>query len=280
MENTEKKYYCLLDSATMHSILTNKVYFSSVKLCKAQVTTISGLVEIIDGSGNATLMLSNGTILQIENTLLSSRSKRKLLSFKDVRDNGYRLETLNDHDKECLCIASYKMGKKNVREKFEATISGLYYVPIKAFESYTTMPWKLVNPDIFGLWHYRLGHPGTTMMRRIVKHTNRHPLKGTKMLISKYYFCESCSQGKFIARPLMEMVGYESPSFVQCIHGDICGPIHPSSRPSRYFMVLIDASCRWSHVCLLSTRNVAFARLLAQIIKLRAHFPNYPIKNG
>ena len=43
-------------------------------------------------------------------------------------------------------------------------------------------------------------------------------------------------------------------------------------------MVLIDASTRWSHVCLLSTRNVAFARLLAQIIKLRAHFSDYPIK--
>ncbi|KAK6153158.1 hypothetical protein DH2020_012797 [Rehmannia glutinosa] len=279
MGNTEKKDYCLLDSATTHSILTNKVYFSSVKLCKAQVTTISGPIEIIDGSGNATLMLLNGAILQIENALLSSRSKRNLLSFKDVRDNGYHLETLNDHDKECLCITSYKMGKKNVHEKFEAIISGLYYIPIKAFESYDTMPWKLVNPDIFGLWHDRLGHPGTTMMCRIVEHTNGHPLKGTKMLISKDYFCESCSQGKLITKTSMEKVGYESPSFLHRIHGDICGPIHPASGPFRYFMVLIDASCRWSHVCLLCTGNVVFARLLVQIIKLRAHFPDYPIKN-
>ena len=44
-------------------------------------------------------------------------------------------------------------------------------------------------------------------------------------------------------------------------------------------MVLIDASTRWSDVCLLSTRNVVFARLLTQIIKLIAHFPNYPIKS-
>ena len=36
-------------------------------------------------------------------------------------------------------------------------------------------------------------------------------------------------------------------------------------------MVLIDASPRWSHVCLLSTR-------LAQIIRLQAHFSDYPIK--
>jgi hypothetical protein len=44
-------------------------------------------------------------------------------------------------------------------------------------------------------------------------------------------------------------------------------------------MVLIDASTRWSHVYLLSTRNVAFARLLAQIIRLRAQFPDYPIQS-
>ena len=43
-------------------------------------------------------------------------------------------------------------------------------------------------------------------------------------------------------------------------------------------MVLIDVSTRWSHVCILSSCNVAFSRLFVQIIKLRAQFPNYPIK--
>ena len=43
-------------------------------------------------------------------------------------------------------------------------------------------------------------------------------------------------------------------------------------------MVLIDASTRWSHVCLLTSRNVAFSRLLAQIIRLITQFPDHPIK--
>ena len=43
-------------------------------------------------------------------------------------------------------------------------------------------------------------------------------------------------------------------------------------------MVLIDVSTRWSHVCLLLTQNVAFDRLLSYMIKLQAHFPDYPIK--
>ena len=43
-------------------------------------------------------------------------------------------------------------------------------------------------------------------------------------------------------------------------------------------MGLIDASSRWSHVYLLSICNIAFSRLLAQIIRLQAHFLYYPIK--
>ena len=82
-----------------------------------------------------------------------------------------------------------------------------------------------------------------------------------------------------VIKPSHSKVDFESPSFLQRIQGDICGPIHPPSGPFRYFMVIVDASSRWSHVCLLSTRNVAFTRLLAQIIRLRAHFPDHPIKS-
>ena len=70
----------------------------------------------------------------------------------------------------------------------------------------------------------------------------------------------------------------ESPRFLERVQGDICGPIDPPSGPFKYFMVLIDASTRWSHVCLMSSRNQTFSKLLAQIIKLRAQFPDYPIK--
>ena len=44
----------------------------------------------------------------------------------------------------------------------------MYCVMIKAVETYSTIFWRLVNPDQFGLWHDRLGHPGASMMRRII----------------------------------------------------------------------------------------------------------------
>ena len=92
------------------------------------------------------------------------------------------------------------------------------------------------------------------------------------------FFCKACSQGKLVVKPSPTKVSIESPIFLQRIQGDICGPIHPPCGPFRYFMVLIDAFARWSHVCLLSTRNHAFSRLLAQIIILQSQFPDYPIK--
>ena len=85
--------------------------------------------------------------------------------------------------------------------------------------------------------------------------------------------------GKLITKPSYDKIRSNPPIFLQRIQGDICGPIQPPCGPFRYFMVLVDASTRWSHVCLLSTRNAAFSKLLAQVIKLRAHHPDYPIKS-
>jgi hypothetical protein len=44
-------------------------------------------------------------------------------------------------------------------------------------------------------------------------------------------------------------------------------------------MVLIDASTQWSHVCLLATRNHAFIKIIAQVIKLKAQYPEHQIQS-
>ena len=108
------------------------------------------------------------------------------------------------------------------------------------------------------------------MMRRIVQNSNGHPLTSKQILVTDGYTCVACFKGKLIIRLSFTKVTFESPAFLERVQGDICGPIHPPSGPFHYFMVLIDAFNRWSHVCLLSSRNIVFARLLAQIIRLRS----------
>ena len=116
------------------------------------------------------------------------------------------------------------------------------------------------------------------MIRRIVENSNRHPLRSKQILTSPSFTCGACSQGKLIIRTSFTKVISESLTFLERIQENIYGLIHPPSGPFHYFMILIDASTRWSYVSLLSTRNIAFARLLTQIIRLRVQFPDHPIK--
>jgi len=116
------------------------------------------------------------------------------------------------------------------------------------------------------------------MMRkkRELKNLYGHPLKSKKKLLQTNKFsCTTCSQRKVDNKTITRKIRNESISFSKRIQGDIYGPIHPSCGSFRYFMILINESIIWSHICLLSTRNQAIAKLLA---KLRVHFPDYSIK--
>ena len=272
-------YVCPVDCATTHTILRDKRYFLSLTLINGNVSTISSNSNLIEGSERANIMLPKWTRFHINDALYSNKFIRNLLSFKDIRRNGYHIETMNDGNKECLYITSIVYDKKLVVKALLAFSTGLYHTTIKPIESYVVVNQKFNDPKTFVLWHDRLGHPGSSMMRRIIENSQEHELKNQKILLSHEYPCVACLQGKLIVRSSHTKVKFESPIFLKRVHGDICGPIHPPRGPFRYFMVLIEASMRWSHVCLLATCNIAFSRLLTQIIKLRAQFPNYPIKS-
>ncbi|KAJ9548209.1 hypothetical protein OSB04_020752 [Centaurea solstitialis] len=269
---------CLVDSGSTHTVLKKKGYFSHLTPQKANISTISGVVNIIEGFGKAHVLLPGETNLKIENALYSPKSQRNLLNFKDIRKNGYHIETMDEGESEYLLITNISSGKKNVLEKLSMYSSGLYYTKISAIETNMVINRKFIDRENFTLWHDRLGHPGSVMMRKIIEQSCGHPLENQKILQTKDMTCVACSKGKLITRPSPAKVGFETLNFLERIQGDICGPIHPPCGPFKYLMVLIDASTKWSHVCLLSSRNLAFARLLAQLIRLRAHFPDYPIK--
>ncbi|KAL0544404.1 hypothetical protein IC582_019519 [Cucumis melo] len=213
--------------------------------------------------------------------------KRKMMLMKLIKFQSFKndvkmvimLKLTIKNNIEYLYITFIVSHEKCILETLSAFSSGLYYTHIRVIETYATMNLKFMNLNMFTVWHDRLSHPGSIMMRIIIENSYGHPLKNQKILQSNELSCIACSQGKLIIRPSPTKVGVELPTFLERIHGDICGPINPPSGPFRYFMVLIDASSRWSHVCLLLSQNLAFARLLAQIIKLRAQFPDYTIKN-
>jgi len=141
---------------------------------------------------------------------------------------------------------------------------------MKFIETNIVIHLKCSEPKLFMLWHDWLRHPGSIMIWQIIENSHGHPLKHLKILLPNENPCTACSEGKLITKLSLLKVVTESLFFLKRIQGDIYGPIHLPCRPFRYFMVLIAASSKWSHVCLLSSQNVAYARLIAKIIRLRA----------
>ena len=75
---------------------------------------------------------------------------------------------MNHEENEYLLITSIIYGKKCILEQLPALSCGLYQTTIISIESYAVMNQKLNDSNAFLLWHERLGHPGISMMRRIV----------------------------------------------------------------------------------------------------------------
>ncbi|TYJ40744.1 hypothetical protein E1A91_A04G162300v1 [Gossypium mustelinum] len=100
------------------------------------VSTISGSTTIIEGSVRAIILLPRGTKIEIINALCSPKSQRNLLSFKDIRQNGYHIETLNEGNCEFLQITSIAQGNKQIVEKLPAFFTGLYYTKISSIETH------------------------------------------------------------------------------------------------------------------------------------------------
>ena len=274
---TSGEVSCFADSATTHTVLHERIYFTNFIPKNALLTTLSGPSNLIDRYGKAHIMLSNGTILTIAEALYSPRSERTLLCFKDIKDNNYHAETHVKNGVEFMCITSYEYGQKRILEKMERIPSGLYTTTICPIEChYVASPTTGTVHEIT-LWNDRLGHPGRIVMRRILKSSHGQPLTRSLGSIQEIA-CPTCSMGKLITKPSYDKIRSTPSIFLQRIRGDICGLIHPPCEPFRYFMVLVDVSTRWSHMCLLSTRNTVFFKQLAQVIKLRAQHPDYLIK--
>ena len=171
---------CVIDSGTTYAIFKDEKYFSYLLRRKANVTTISGNSNLIEGSGRATIFLPKGTKLVIEDALFSFKSPRNLLSFKDIRQNGYHFEKMNEMNVEYLGITEFVSDQKNVLEKISTLSSGLYYAKISMIEEHFIANQKFTDLKTFVLWHDQIGHPGSIMMRRIIENSNGHPLKNLK----------------------------------------------------------------------------------------------------
>ena len=66
---------------------------------------------MIEGFGRAIVILPKGTKLIINNAMFSPKSKRNLLSFKDIRENGYHIQSMDEINLAYFGIIKNVFGK-------------------------------------------------------------------------------------------------------------------------------------------------------------------------
>ena len=131
------------------------------------------------------------------------------------------------------------LDQKYVLEKLSTLSSDLYYAKISTIEAHSIVNQKFTDLKTFVLWHDRIGHPGSITTRRIIENSNGHSLKNLKILTNNEFSCVACCQGKLITSPSPLKVNIENLQFLERIHGDICGPIHPSSGSFRCIFKMV-----------------------------------------
>ena len=211
---------CLVDSGTTNSILREIKYFQTLTKNKGNVLTIAGRDAVIVGTGRTTIMFPMGTLLTIEDALLYPNSTRTLLSYRDIRKNGFHVETHADNNEEFLLITKDHGYGKETLEKVPSLPSRLYYTYIKPVPH---VAYKVIfqNVNAFQTWHDCLGHPGIGMMRKIISKSIGHTLSDAKFPQSLDFVCTACATGKLILRPSYLKIHAEPLKFLERIQGDM-----------------------------------------------------------
>ena len=72
-------------------------------------------------------------------------------------------------------------------EELPTFSSSLYYTYVSKIETYA-VDQEFTNHNTFTVWHNRLGHPRTIMMRKIIEKSYGHQMKDQKILLSLMNF--------------------------------------------------------------------------------------------
>ena len=94
-----------------------------------------------------------------------------MLRFNDIYLHGYDAQSATEGNMKYMYPTTYVSGKKYTLEKLPKLSSGLHYTYINLIKSHMIVK---EDTETLTLWHNRLGHPGSILMRRIIENSHGH----------------------------------------------------------------------------------------------------------
>lgn len=200
----------------------------------------------IKGKGSVSLKWKNGEEKLLHEVYFIPNLCSNIISLGQLSEEGNKVilhkEYLKVYDENQRLLMNVKRSPNR-----------LYRIVIESGKSLCLLA-KLEDPS--WLWHARLGHvnfPAMVMMHKEQMVTGMPRIQQPKEV------CGGCMMSKQTRRPFPSKTSFSATRFLELVHGDICGPISPSTDAgNRYFLLLVDDYSRFMWVYMLKNKSEAF----------------------
>lgn len=236
-----------LDNGESNHMTGNRNYFRTID------ETITGKVRFgddsridIKGKGSVLFVSGDGEKRVLADVYYIPDLRSNIISLGQATESGcdvrMRGEYLTLHDKD---------GKLITRAK--RSMNRLYKVLMEEARPKCLQSEVLSESD---RWHARLGHIGRDSMKNMMR---KELVIGIPSVGISRETCSSCLLGKQARNTFPKATSYRARRILELIHGDLCGPISPSTPANnRYIFVLIDDHSRYMWSILLKDKGEAF----------------------
>ena len=238
-----------LDNGASNHMTGNRSYFNRLD------ENITGKVRFgddsridIKGKGSILFCCKNGDRRTLTDVYFIPELRSNIISLGQATESGcdvrMREDYLTLHDKEGNLITKATRSKNR-----------LYKVMMECVESVCFQVQKI---DDATTWHARLGHIGSESLKTMVR---KELVIGLPKLSVDKETCTSCLLGKQARKPFPKATSYRAANVLELVHGDLCGPITPSTNArNRYIFVIIDDHSRYMWSILLKEKGEAFQK--------------------
>lgn len=200
----------------------------------------------IKGKGSVWFLLRDGGKKVLNNVYFIPGLKSNIISLGQATEVGCEVRT-----KDEILTLYDRNGELVVRTR--RSKNRLYKVII---EVKITKCLQLESTKEMTVWHAWLGHVNYETMKTMA---NKELVAGIPKILGSKETCASCLRGKQTRRAFPQATGYRATKALELIHGDLCGPITPSTpAQKKYIFVIIDDYSRYMWTILLHEKSEAF----------------------
>jgi len=235
-----------LDNGASNHMTGDQRYFTSID------NSITGKVRFgddsridIKGKGTISFFDRNGEQRKMSDVYFIPDLKSNIISLGQARESGCDIRMKDDiltmHDQEGKLLVKATRSKNRLN-KVRMAKRG-------------TMCLYLTNLSESSRWHSRLGHINLDTIKSMIQ---KELVRGIPHVKIEKEVCDSCLFGKQSRQFFPQATLYRATKILELVHGDLCGPITPSTAAgNRYIFVIIDDHSRYMWTTLLKEKSDA-----------------------